>query len=182
MWGNTYYDPVRQKVVKGSRSKGKSLKPTFVRFVFRRLWKLDKLIKAGNISDALKLVNLNDKVDINDRIFRSKDTLNIYRAIFQNWIPVSKNILAVVCHRLPSPLEAQAKRVDGLFPPEMCSVASSSSSQQHLYDKIQEVRNCVEHCKSTQSSVVVVYISKMFAVDRRQLQQGIMHLLFVFHI
>ena len=55
------------------------------------------------------------KLKISARDSRYTDSRVYLQAVFSQWLPLSKSLLSVVVHKLPSPLELSEERVEKLM-------------------------------------------------------------------
>ncbi|XP_050823759.1 elongation factor-like GTPase 1 isoform X2 [Gopherus flavomarginatus] len=83
-------------------------------------------------------------------------------AICSQWLPISQAVLSMVCSKLPSPLDITAERVEKL----MCVGARTFDS---LPPETQELKKMFMKCSSEDTAPVIVFVSKMFAVDSKTL-------------
>ncbi|XP_030433422.1 elongation factor-like GTPase 1 isoform X2 [Gopherus evgoodei] len=83
-------------------------------------------------------------------------------AICSQWLPISQAVLSMVCSKLPSPLDITAERVEKL----MCVGARTFDS---LPPETQELKKMFMKCSSEDTAPVIVFVSKMFAVDFKTL-------------
>ncbi|XP_061855490.1 elongation factor-like GTPase 1 isoform X2 [Colius striatus] len=86
-------------------------------------------------------------------------------AICSQWLPISDAVLSMVCNKLPSPLDITAERVEKL----MCVGARTFDS---LPSETQELKSAFMKCSSEETAPVIVFVSKMFAVDAKALPQN----------
>ncbi|XP_048583443.1 elongation factor-like GTPase 1 isoform X2 [Nematostella vectensis] len=156
LWGDFYLDSKTKRIFKKAQLKNK--KPLFVQFILDNIWALydavvirrDK-IKSEQISNSLKL-----KISVRDS--RSSDPRVYLHAICSQWLPLSSALLSMVVDKLPSPLEIPGERVDKL----MCSGLRTFES---LPPETRRLKEDFIACSSTKSAPIIVFVSKMFAVD-----------------
>lgn len=114
-WGSRFYDPETKKFLKTPTSpSGKQLKRSFCEFVIEPISRVFKVCLEKQF-DRLKL--LCGKLDITFsnawlNIDRPKDLL---KAVMQEWLPASENLLEMIVKHLPSPKEAQQYRAEILY-------------------------------------------------------------------
>ncbi|XP_069046569.1 elongation factor-like GTPase 1 isoform X2 [Lepisosteus oculatus] len=163
LWGDFYLNAKAKKIMKGAQSKGK--KPLFVQLVLDNIWSLYDAVVTRRDKDKIdKMVNsLGLKVSARDS--RHTDPRVLLSAICSQWLPVSQAVLTMVCNKLPSPLDIPAERVEKL----MCVGVRTFNS---LPEKTQELKRAFLECKSEGDTPVIVFVSKMFAVDTKGLPQN----------
>jgi translation elongation factor EF-G len=118
----------------------------------------------------------------------SKDLQLRIQAIMRSWLPLHAAVLGMVVRKLPSPVEAQQKRLEKLWPSIIGSVALSYHNNKHatpaassslahtdindsisLQERLQAVRNSVAACDTSPDAECVVFVSKMFVVPKASL-------------
>ncbi|KAK6475081.1 elongation factor-like GTPase 1 [Huso huso] len=163
LWGDFYLNAKAKKIMKGAQSKGK--KPLFVQLVLENIWSLYEAVVIKRDKDKVEKMVHSLGLTIAARDFRHTDPKVLLSAICSQWLPVSHAVLTMVCTKLPSPLDISAERVEKL----MCVGARRFDS---LPDKTQDLKRAFMECKSDDSAPVIVFVSKMFAVDSRTLPQN----------
>lgn len=99
------------------------------------------------------------------RDLRHSDPKVLLSAISSQWLPVSQAVLSMVCEKLPSPAEISAERVEKLM-----SVGARRFDS--LPDQTQELKKAFLDCSADETAPVIVFVSKMFAVDSKALPQN----------
>uniref|UniRef100_A0A8D0CLE9 Elongation factor-like 1 n=1 Tax=Scleropages formosus TaxID=113540 RepID=A0A8D0CLE9_SCLFO len=163
LWGDFYLNAKAKKIMKGAQSKGK--KPLFVQLVLDNIWSLYDAVVLKRDKEKVEKVMSSLGVKVAARDSRHSDPRVLLSAICSQWLPVSQAVLTMVCNRLPSPLDMAAERVEKL----MCVGARRFDC---LPEKTQELKRAFLECKSDTSAPVVVFVSKMFAVDSKALPQN----------
>ncbi|KAL4080963.1 P-loop containing nucleoside triphosphate hydrolase protein [Scleroderma citrinum] len=163
LWGDFYLDTKTKRVISYKHLKGRALKPLFVQFILDNIWSVyDAVILNPNTEKVTKIVStLNLKVSPRD--LKSKDSRQLLSLIFSQWLSLSSCVIQSVIDVVPSPPVAQALRL-----PKM------------LYSDVfeQEIKpkNKLERDLFTSDSDVganmVAYVSKMFAVPRKELPKN----------
>ncbi|XP_036442506.1 elongation factor-like GTPase 1 isoform X2 [Colossoma macropomum] len=163
LWGDFYLNAKAKKIMKGAQSKGK--KPLFVQLVLDNIWSLyDAVVTRRDKEKVEKMVaSLGLKVMARD--LRHSDPKVLLSAICSQWLPVSQAVLSMVCEKLPSPSEISAERVERLM-----SVGTRRFDS--LPDKTQQLKQAFLECASEETAPVIVFVSKMFAVDSKALPQN----------
>ncbi|XP_038623198.1 elongation factor-like GTPase 1 [Tachyglossus aculeatus] len=162
LWGDYYLNTKAKKIMKGDQTKGK--KPLFVQLVLENIWSLyDACLKKDKekMDKIMSLLGL--KMGIREA--RHADPKVQINAICSQWLPISQAVLSMVCQKLPSPLEITAERVERL----MCTGARTFES---LPPETQEMKDAFMKCGSEETAPVIIFVSKMFAVDAKSLPKN----------
>ncbi|KAM4677838.1 elongation factor-like GTPase 1 [Discoglossus pictus] len=162
LWGDYYLNSKAKKIMKGAQSKGK--KPLFVQLILDNLWSLyDAVIKREKekIDKIVTSLGLN----ISPRESRHSDPKVHVNAICNQWLPISQAVLSMVCKKLPSPLDVTAERVERL----LCVGARQFDS---LPPQTQQLKQDFLQCRSEATAPVIIFVSKMFAVDAKALPKN----------
>uniref|UniRef100_A0AAY4BD72 Elongation factor-like 1 n=1 Tax=Denticeps clupeoides TaxID=299321 RepID=A0AAY4BD72_9TELE len=163
LWGDFYLNAKAKKIMKGAQSKGK--KPLFVQLVLDNLWSLyDAIVMKRDKEKVEKMVaSLGVKVAARD--LRHSDPKVLLSAVCSQWLPVSQAVLTMVCEKLPSPLDVASERVEKLM-----SVGARRFDS--LPERTQELKKAFLECSNEDAAPVIVFVSKMFAVDSKALPQN----------
>ncbi|XP_042679842.1 elongation factor-like GTPase 1 isoform X3 [Centrocercus urophasianus] len=159
LWGDYYLNTKAKKIMKGDQSKGK--KPLFVQLVLDNIWSLYEAVMKRDKEKIEKIVT-SLGLKIGPRESRHADPKVHLNAICSQWLPISDAVLSMVCSKLPSPLDITAERVEKL----MCVGAKTFDS---LPPETQELKSAFLKCSSEGTAPVIVFVSKMFAVDAKAL-------------
>uniref|UniRef100_A0A8B9FKQ6 Elongation factor-like GTPase 1 n=1 Tax=Amazona collaria TaxID=241587 RepID=A0A8B9FKQ6_9PSIT len=158
LWGDYYLNTKAKKIMKGDQSKGR--KPLFVQLVLDNIWSLYEAVMKRDKEKIEKIVT-SLGLKIGARESRHADPKVHLNAICSQWLPISDAcVLAMVCNKLPSPLDITAERVEKL----MCVGARTFDS---LPPETQELKSAFMKCSSEGTAPVIVFVSKMFAVDAK---------------
>ncbi|XP_035410455.1 elongation factor-like GTPase 1 isoform X2 [Cygnus atratus] len=159
LWGDYYLNTKAKKIMKGDQSKGK--KPLFVQLVLDNIWSLYEAVMKRDKEKIEKIIT-SLGLKIGARESRHADPKVHLNAICSQWLPISDAVLSMVCNKLPSPLDITAERVEKL----MCVGARTFDS---LPPETQELKSAFMKCSSEGTAPVIVFVSKMFAVDAKAL-------------
>ncbi|XP_053933390.1 elongation factor-like GTPase 1 [Cuculus canorus] len=159
LWGDYYLNTKAKKIMKGDQSKGK--KPLFVQLVLDNIWSLYEAVMKRDKEKIEKIVT-SLGLKIGPRESQHADPKVHLNAICSQWLPLSDAVLSMVCNKLPSPLDITAERVEKL----MCVGARTFDS---LPPETQELKSAFMRCSSEGTAPVIVFVSKMFAVDAKAL-------------
>uniref|UniRef100_A0A667XDI6 Elongation factor-like 1 n=1 Tax=Myripristis murdjan TaxID=586833 RepID=A0A667XDI6_9TELE len=151
LWGDFYLNAKAKKIMKGAQN-------TFVLIIPpQNSWAEDKeKVEKMVTSLGVKLMA---------RDSRHSDPKVLLSAICSQWLPVSQAVLSMVCEKLPSPLDMAAERVEKLM-----SVGARRFDS--LPKETQELKQAFLQCSSEENAPVIVFVSKMFAVDTKALPQN----------
>uniref|UniRef100_A0A8B9JXW1 Elongation factor-like 1 n=1 Tax=Astyanax mexicanus TaxID=7994 RepID=A0A8B9JXW1_ASTMX len=144
-------------------SKGK--KPLFVQLVLDNIWSLYDAVVTRRDKEKVEKIVASLGLKVMARDLRHSDPKVLLSAICSQWLPLSQAVLSMVCERLPSPSEMSAERVEKLM-----SVGTRRFDS--LPEKTQQLTQAFLDCVSEDSAPVIVFVSKMFAVDSKALPQN----------
>uniref|UniRef100_A0A4W4G9U3 Elongation factor-like 1 n=1 Tax=Electrophorus electricus TaxID=8005 RepID=A0A4W4G9U3_ELEEL len=163
LWGDFYLNAKAKKIMKGAQSKGK--KPLFVQLVLDNIWSLyDAVVTRRDKEKVDKMVtSLGIKVMARD--LRHADPKVLLSAICSQWLPLSQTVLSMVCEKLPAPTDIAAERVEALM-----SVGARRFDS--LPEETQQLKKAFLECASEDEAPVIIFVSKMFAVDSRALPEN----------
>lgn len=162
LWGDFYLNAKAKKIMKGAQSKGK--KPLFVQLILDNIWSLYDAVMKREKEKIDKIVQ-SLCLKISPRESRHTDPKVHVNAIFSQWLPISQAVLCMVCSKLPSPLDISAERIEKL----LCSGSRRFDS---LLPQTQQLKDAFLQCRSEETSPVIIFVSKMFAVDAKALPQN----------
>ncbi|KIK78164.1 hypothetical protein PAXRUDRAFT_17032 [Paxillus rubicundulus Ve08.2h10] len=163
LWGDFYLDPKTKRVISYKHLRGRALKPLFVHFVLENIWAVyDAVVINPNAEKVAKIVSaLNLKILPRD--LRSKDSRHLLSFIFNQWLSLSTCIIQSIIDVVPSPPAAQAVRLPRMLYP-------------NVFDQEIKPKNRLEQDLFTSNSApeanVTAYVSKMFAVPRKELPEN----------
>ncbi|KAM4597113.1 elongation factor-like GTPase 1 isoform 2-T2 [Fundulus diaphanus] len=163
LWGDFYLNAKTKRIMKGAQAKGK--KPLFVQLVLDNIWTLYDAVVARRDEEKVKKVVTSLGITVMTRDLRHSDPKVLLHAICSQWLPVSRAVLSMVCEKLPSPLEMTAERVEKLM-----SIGTRRFDS--LPEKTQELKTAFLQCSSGTNAPVIIFVSKMFAVDTKALPQN----------
>ncbi|XP_036787930.2 elongation factor-like GTPase 1 isoform X1 [Manis pentadactyla] len=162
LWGDYYINMKAKKIMKADQAKGK--KPLFVQLILENIWSLyDAVLKKDK--DKIDKIVTSLGLKIGAREARHSDPKVQINAICSQWLPISHAVLAMVCQKLPSPLDVTAERVERL----MCAGSRAFDS---LPPETQALKAAFMKCGSEDTAPVIIFVSKMFAVDAKALPQN----------
>ncbi|XP_052003720.1 elongation factor-like GTPase 1 [Xyrauchen texanus] len=163
LWGDFYINTKAKKIMKGAQAKGK--KPLFVQLVLDNIWNLYDAVVTRRDKEKVEKMVTSLGLKVMSRDLRHSDPRVVLSAICSQWLPVSQAVLSMVCEKLPSPAEIVAERVEKLM-----SVGARRFDS--LPEKTQELKKAFLDCSADEMAPVIVFVSKMFAVDSKALPQN----------
>ncbi|XP_042340727.1 elongation factor-like GTPase 1 [Plectropomus leopardus] len=163
LWGDFYLNAKAKRIMKGAQAKGK--KPLFVQLVLDNIWSLYDAVVIRRDKEKVEKVVTSLGVKVMARDSRHSDPKVLLSAICSQWLPVSQAVLSMVCEKLPSPLDMTAERVEKLM-----SVGARRFDS--LPEQTQELKRAFLQCSSGEDDPLIVFVSKMFAVDNKALPQN----------
>ncbi|XP_050971245.1 elongation factor-like GTPase 1 [Labeo rohita] len=163
LWGDFYLNAKAKKIMKGAQSKGK--KPLFVQLVLDNIWSMYDAVVTRRDKEKVEKMVTSLGLKVMSRDLRHSDPKVLLSAICSQWLPVSQAVLSMVCEKLPSPAEISAERVEKLM-----SVGARRFDS--LPEKTQELKKAFLDCSADETAPVIVFVSKMFAVDSKALPQN----------
>ncbi|XP_027427421.1 elongation factor-like GTPase 1 isoform X1 [Zalophus californianus] len=162
LWGDYYISMKAKKIMKVDQAKGR--KPLFVQLILENIWSLyDAVLKKDREKIDKIVTSLGLKIGAREA--RHSDPKVQINAICSQWLPISHAVLAMVCQKLPSPLDMTAERVERL----MCTGSQTFDS---LPPETQALKAAFMKCGSEDTAPVIIFVSKMFAVDAKALPQN----------
>ncbi|XP_058012282.1 elongation factor-like GTPase 1 isoform X2 [Ahaetulla prasina] len=162
LWGDYYLNMKAKRIMKVDQLKGK--KPLFVQLVLENIWSLYEAVTKRDKEKIEKIIS-SLGLKIAARELRHTDPKVQLNAICSQWLPISDAVLSMVCDKLPSPLDITAERVEKL----LCTGAKTFDS---LPQETQDLKEAFMKCSSEETAPVIVFVSKMFAVDAKTLPQN----------
>ncbi|KAL4228082.1 Elongation factor-like GTPase 1 [Mactra antiquata] len=163
LWGDFYLNSKTKRIMKGAQSKGK--KPLFVQFVLESIWSVYDAVMIRNDKEMIEKIVKSLNLKISARDLRHNDPRVLLQALIAQWLPVSDAVLDKVIEKLPSPLEIAEDKVEKL----MCNQAQRFDS---LPQETQQLKQDFLSCRTSEDAPVIVFVSKMFPVDKSALPQN----------
>ncbi|XP_076402434.1 elongation factor-like GTPase 1 [Peromyscus maniculatus bairdii] len=162
LWGDYYINMKAKKIMKVDQAKGK--KPLFVQLILENIWSLyDAVLKKDKEKIDKIVTSLGLKIGAREA--RHSDPKVQINAICSQWLPISHAVLAMVCQKLPSPLDMTSERVEKLL-------CTGSQTFESLPLETQALKAAFMKCGSEDTAPVIIFVSKMFAVDAKALPQN----------
>ncbi|AFP65695.1 elongation factor EF-2 (nucleomorph) [Chroomonas mesostigmatica CCMP1168] len=138
LWGDNFFDPETKKWLKKEK---KGATRAFCHFILNPLKKIIDLCMADKIEKVEQaLLTFDLRLNAEEKKLTQK---SLMKKVLQKWLPASTALLETIVMKLPSPIQAQAYRVENLYEGPMDD----------------NVANSIRHCDP--SGPLIVYISKM---------------------
>lgn len=163
LWGDFYLNTKVKKIMKGAQDKAK--KPLFVQLILENLWAVYENIVVRKDKEKLQKMVESMNVKMTARDMRHTDSKVQLQAFCSQWLPLASTILDMVCSKLPSPVEMSLEKAERL----MCS---ANQSIENLPPESQGLKDAFLNCSSDPDSPIIVFISKMFPLERKSLPQN----------
>ncbi|XP_033962713.1 elongation factor-like GTPase 1 [Pseudochaenichthys georgianus] len=163
LWGDYYLNAKAKRIMKGAQAKGK--KPLFVQLVLDNIWSLYDAVVTRRDKDKVEKVVSSLGVKLMSRDSRHSDPKVLLSAICSQWLPVSQAVLAMVCEKLPSPLDITEERVEKLM-------SVGARIFESLPEQTQELKRAFLRCGSEEDDPLIIFVSKMFVVDNKALPKN----------
>ncbi|KAJ1908806.1 translation elongation factor 2, partial [Mycoemilia scoparia] len=118
LWGENYFNPATKKwTSKGTTADGKPLERAFNMFVLDPIYKIfNSVMNPAPGQGKEHALTLLDKLEVqltpDERELEGKALLKV---AMRKFLPAADALLQMICIHLPSPVTAQAYRVDGLY-------------------------------------------------------------------
>lgn len=134
LFGPNYFLPKQRKIV--ARKNGDPSQTLFVECVLKPLWKVyDRFLNSDQIEARAKIA-ANLKVDVPARELNHGDKRVALRALVSRWMPLSTALFGAITVHLPSPVDAQAYRLDSCWPAKLRP--GSSVAEGFMFQEEQE--------------------------------------------
>ncbi|CAJ1048662.1 elongation factor-like GTPase 1 [Xyrichtys novacula] len=163
LWGDFYLNAKAKRIMRGAQAKGK--KPLFVQLVLDNIWSLYDAVVVRRDKEKVERVVKSLGITVMARDSRHSDPKVLLSAICTQWLPVSPSVLSMVCEKLPSPLDMVAEKVEKLM-------SVGARRFESMPQQTQELKRAFLQCSSEDDAPVIVFVSKMFAVDTKALPQN----------
>ncbi|KAG6441611.1 hypothetical protein O3G_MSEX001908 [Manduca sexta] len=163
LWGDFYLNTKTKRFMKGAQEKAK--KPLFVQVVLDNLWNVYETIVMRNEKEKVPVICEKLGVKLTTRDLRHTDSRVQLQSLMVQWLPLSYTVLNMVCKKLPSPKELIPEKVERL----MCSRIRDFDS---YLPETQKLKEDFLACDSNEDRPLIIFISKMFSVDKSMLPEN----------
>lgn len=149
--------------MKGAQEKAK--KPLFVQVILDNLWNVYETVAIRNEKEKVPLICEKLGIKLTTRDLRHTDSRVQLQSLMVQWLPLSETVLNMVCSKLPSPKELPSDKVEKL----MCSKIRDFST---YHSDTQKLKEDFLDCDSSEDRPLIIFISKMFSVDKSILPEN----------
>lgn len=162
LWGNYYLDSKSKQVKKGAQENVK--KPLFVKLILENIWLLYDTIITKKDKEKIYHIIESLKIDLKPQHLRFNDSMLLLRTILGRWIPLASAVLNSICQKLPSPNQLSEEKVNTLM----------FGNKKYLKPNSETItlRSAFLSCSYDNTSPVIVFVSKMFPVERKHLPEN----------
>lgn len=166
MWGDYYLDAKLKRVKRGAFSTGK--KPMFVQMILDNIWSVYDAIMVRKDKEQSEKIVKSLNLTISQRDVKHQDCRIYLQAVCQQWLPSAGSVLSAVCGKLPSPRPLSDERAERLMLSKLDDETNAGSSS--LPEESKQLKSCFVECSSDHGRPTIVFVSKMFAVETKQLE------------
>ncbi|MBW0480130.1 hypothetical protein O181_019845 [Austropuccinia psidii MF-1] len=164
LWGDFFFDPKSKMVLTKKQLNGRtSLKPMFVQFILDNLWAVYESVALNPDMAKTEKIIKSLELKIKPQDLKSKDSRNLVIAICSQWLPISTTTFRAIVAKVPDPIISQSTRLPKMLYPDLMD---SSQAIPH-----NDLERDLYAGKADESSHVVAYVSKMFAIPTSELPQ-----------
>lgn len=161
LWGDYYLNAKTKRILKGAQAKCK--KPLFAQLILENLWEVYDAVCCRRDKLAMEKIVKSLGVTLTARDARHNDPRVQLQALCSQWLPLADAFLEMTM-LIPSPAELPEARVEAL----MCPPSRSFDS---LPEETRQLRKAFLDCSPCDEAPVIVCISKMVAVETKQLPE-----------
>lgn len=162
LWGDFYLNTKAKRILKGAQAKCK--KPLFAQLILENIWEVYDAICCRRDKVAMEKIVKSLGVTLTARDVRHSDSRVQLQAVCSQWLPLADAFLEMTM-LIPSPAELPESRVESL----MCPPSQSFES---LPEDTRQLKKAFLDCSSRDEAPVIVCISKMVAVETKQLPEN----------
>lgn len=164
LWGNYYLNSKTKRVMKGAQEMAK--KPLFVQLILENIWLFYDTIITKKDKDKTAHMIESLIIDLKPQLIRFNDPVSLLRNVFGKWLPLSRAVLNSVCAKLPAPNNLSEEKIDNLM----------FGSKYLFFDEACEetlaLKSSFVECSQDETAPLIVFISKMFSVEKKHLPEN----------
>ncbi|CAM9908533.1 unnamed protein product, partial [Phaeothamnion confervicola] len=193
LWGDFVLNPKTMKVTRrnaaaaagggggGGGGGSGGAPPMFATMILEPIWQLYDVAMRQNNAERAGRMAAKLGVEVPPRELKHSDGRAILQSVMRRWLPVAESLLRMVVEHGPSPLQAQAHRLEALWPgADVDAIAAAAAAAaaaaiadaaavQDNAEAMASVQEAVASCDTSPEAPVVVFVSKMVAVKRSEL-------------
>ncbi|CAF4172455.1 unnamed protein product [Rotaria sordida] len=163
LWGDYYFDEKTKRVCKGAQSKGQ--KPMFVQFILENLWSVYEAIIIRPDNEKLEKIATSIGATLTPRDIQHTDPSVPLHLIFNQWLPIASAVFDIVVVQVPNPKALNIEKIEQL----MCNKSRRFDT---LLSETQQLKQAFINCSSDDQEPVIIYVSKLFYVNKNALSQN----------
>lgn len=163
LWGNYYLNSKTKRVMKGAQENVK--KPLFVQLILENIWLFYETITAKRDKEKTTHMVESLNIDLKPQLMRFNDPVTLLRNIFGKWLPLSRAVLNSVCLKLPAPNSLSEEKIDNLM------FGSKHLYYEEMCEETLSLKSYFTSCPQDENSPLIVFISKMFPVEKKHLPE-----------
>ncbi|KAK8380275.1 hypothetical protein O3P69_016707 [Scylla paramamosain] len=164
LWGDYYITNKggEKRIMSGARDKRKN--PLFVTLILENLYKVYNTVMVQKDKKEVEKLSEALGVKVPVTVSKSTDHRNKLNFLMNGWLPLAPAVLEMAVDHLPSASNISEERAMKL----MCSANHRFDS---LPQQTQELKQAFISCNRSETAPIIVYVSKMFGVQRKNLPQ-----------
>jgi len=162
LWGDFYINNKTKRIMKGAQEKAK--KPLFVQLILDNIWVLYENIVIRKDKDKLSTMAQKLNIKLTTRDLRHTDPKAQLQAVCSQWLPLAQTCLDMVCEKVPAPNKLTDEKIERLI--------SGNNDFSTLPLETQRLKTAFLLCDPSPDVPVIVFVSKMFLVERDMLPEN----------
>lgn len=162
LWGDFYINSKTKRIVKGAQEKAK--KPLFVQLILENIWVLYETIVIRRDKEKLPIMAEKLNIKLSTRDLRHTDPKTQLKAVCSQWLSLAQTCLDMVCEEVPAPHNLNDEKVERLI--------SGNNDFSALPLETQRLKAAFLACDSSPEAPIVVFISKMFPLEKDMLPEN----------
>lgn len=162
LWGDYYVNAKTKKITKGALEKAKI--PLFVKLILENIWTLYSSIASRQ--EKVKVASIAEKlgVKLSTRDLRHTDPKALLKAVCSQWLPLAQACLDMVCEKVPDPCNLTEEKIERLM--------AGNTEFASLPLETRQLKDAFLACDSSADAPIIVFISKMFPVEKKRLPEN----------
>ncbi|KAI4495818.1 hypothetical protein M0802_008441 [Mischocyttarus mexicanus] len=162
LWGDYYINSKTKRIMKGAQEKAK--KPLFVQLILDNIWTLYETIVVRKDRDKIPSIAEKLNIKLTSRDLRHTDPKVQLQALYSQWLPLARACNNMICEIIPAPHNLSNEKIERLI--------NGNNDFSTLPVEMQQLKEAFLACNSSLEAPVIVFISKMFPVDRTSLPEN----------
>ncbi|GAB1867419.1 Elongation factor Tu GTP-binding domain-containing protein 1 [Camponotus japonicus] len=162
LWGDFYINNKTKRIMKGAQEKAK--KPLFVQLILDNIWVLYENIVIRKDKDKLSTMAQKLNIKLTTRDLRHTDPKAQLQAVCSQWLPLAQTCLDMVCEKVPASNKLTDEKIERLI--------SGNNDFSTLPLETQRLKKAFLLCDPSPDVPVIVFVSKMFLVERDMLPEN----------